>query len=759
MVNRKRSYTLHFLLLAALTAAALCAVNYLSMEHRARLDLTADKRFTLSEGTQRLFASLTEDVQVTYYCDEEPPSKRINLQRDVRDKLQELATSSGGRLTWTIEKISNADVANKREELEKKKVFPTQDLLTSGDDESARIRGVQGYYSSIAIKYGLAEPVVINGVVNLVDKFDEVAEHRVDTLEFDISFTIMQTRSKGTRVPLKRMVKSLKAPVAFSVYLSQQMPAANPKLGETITAALQQLAREDAANVQVKQNVIPFGRVLSDGMQAVPWAMETKVETVDPQDPARKGPKFYYAIVEMSHGERQDVVWQFENETTPEAVLQKLDDPIWELIRPRSKLGFVLPPGATGQPQQPGMPPSTPYTDAFNYIQQTFGYETVLVDLPKDQKIPRDLACLIIFEPNRMSERELYEVDRYLVGGGNVVMLYQGWEARLDLGVRREAGQLMLQKSPTEKHFEAWAKARGVEFSQDLLIDKSGSLAPYSRNPRTRGTDLAVTTIPLAASIEARDINGDSVYGRRIAGMPLPFVVALKLDDSKLEAANLQRQDIVSLKDDIYRFIPANPAFPELPLKVNLDQPAEVLNDPEATPGKEIRFHKLAQPAVVATSLRGVFAPYWTGDRKVPAWAEVPPQGDPLAGQPAPELKARTGSLVVVGSASTLNIQYLYGYTYDEATKVVIPAGSTFMRNLAEAAIFGEDLISLRVRTGVAPRVAAGYSDSKRLFWLLLCVAGAPLALLMIAAIRMLLQARRRQEYEAALAGPPATRA
>ena len=163
MVNRKRNFTLHFYLMAALTTLALGSVNYLGMEFRTRLDLTSDKRFTLSEGTQRLFEKLTEPINVTYYVDEEPPAKRINLERDVRDKLGELAVSSGGKLQYRIERIGNEEASTKREELEKKGITDTVDVLTSGTDERSEMRGVQGYFSSIEVSYGTAKPKVING--------------------------------------------------------------------------------------------------------------------------------------------------------------------------------------------------------------------------------------------------------------------------------------------------------------------------------------------------------------------------------------------------------------------------------------------------------------------------------------------------------------------------------------------------------------------------------------------------------------------
>ena len=224
MVNRKRNYTLHFYLMAVLVTVALGAFNYLAMEFRARLDLTADQRFTLSEGTRRLFEKLTEPITVTYYVDEEPPAKRINLERDVRDKLEELAVSSGGKLQYRVERISNDQVAERRKELQDKGIESTVDVQTSGSDERAEVRGLQGYFSSLEIKYGTNEPKVINGVVNLVDKADEAREHRVDTLEFDIAYTVLTMRNETRRPGFERLIRRFDGQLQLALFVTRDMP-------------------------------------------------------------------------------------------------------------------------------------------------------------------------------------------------------------------------------------------------------------------------------------------------------------------------------------------------------------------------------------------------------------------------------------------------------------------------------------------------------------------------------------------------------
>jgi len=138
MVNRKRNYTLFLFLYAALLVLALGTFNYLGMEYRLRLDLTADRRFTLSEGTRALLDKLPDPVQITYYVSAEPPPSRVNLERDVRDKLEELATASAGKLSYAVVRIPQSEIATKAEDLKKDEISITQDVQTTGEDSHQR---------------------------------------------------------------------------------------------------------------------------------------------------------------------------------------------------------------------------------------------------------------------------------------------------------------------------------------------------------------------------------------------------------------------------------------------------------------------------------------------------------------------------------------------------------------------------------------------------------------------------------------------
>lgn len=94
--------------LAVILAAVLfVAVNILaqSLLRDARLDLTADRLYTLSSGTRNVLAGLKEPVTLRLYYSasltDEAPSMRAYGQR-VREMLQEYASRAGGKIRLEI---------------------------------------------------------------------------------------------------------------------------------------------------------------------------------------------------------------------------------------------------------------------------------------------------------------------------------------------------------------------------------------------------------------------------------------------------------------------------------------------------------------------------------------------------------------------------------------------------------------------------------------------------------------------------------
>lgn len=69
--------------------AALVGINLLASKWHSRLDLTAEKRYTISKATRHLVKSLPDPVTITVFLDGEMPAGFKKLAASTRDMLQE----------------------------------------------------------------------------------------------------------------------------------------------------------------------------------------------------------------------------------------------------------------------------------------------------------------------------------------------------------------------------------------------------------------------------------------------------------------------------------------------------------------------------------------------------------------------------------------------------------------------------------------------------------------------------------------------
>ena len=94
-----------------LSTAVLGVMIVLSQLVHGAVDLTAEKRHTLAEGTVALLEGLQDDVLVTCYLTGELPQEWMRLESEVESLLQRMAQASGGRLAFQFVDIYDIDDA------------------------------------------------------------------------------------------------------------------------------------------------------------------------------------------------------------------------------------------------------------------------------------------------------------------------------------------------------------------------------------------------------------------------------------------------------------------------------------------------------------------------------------------------------------------------------------------------------------------------------------------------------------------------
>jgi len=108
--TRVRAWMQFILIIAGIIIAA-SAVSMFSL----RIDLTEDKRYTLSDPTRNILESIKNDIFIQVYLDGEIPIPLKRLKRSVQEMLDEFRLASGRRIDYEFINPSEADDLKDRE--------------------------------------------------------------------------------------------------------------------------------------------------------------------------------------------------------------------------------------------------------------------------------------------------------------------------------------------------------------------------------------------------------------------------------------------------------------------------------------------------------------------------------------------------------------------------------------------------------------------------------------------------------------------
>lgn len=124
----------------AVMFAVVIVANLLAGQYYTRLDLTAEKRYTLTETSRKLCAQLKDRVYVKLYLEGEMSSKFKRFRNELRDALYEFREASGGKIeieiTDPLEGKDNKEKSQILEQFESRGLIPVRDFESEGIDES-----------------------------------------------------------------------------------------------------------------------------------------------------------------------------------------------------------------------------------------------------------------------------------------------------------------------------------------------------------------------------------------------------------------------------------------------------------------------------------------------------------------------------------------------------------------------------------------------------------------------------------------------
>jgi ABC-2 type transport system permease protein len=191
-----------FLTRPLLILTVLVGVNILSAFLFVRLDLTADRRYTLTEATRSLLADLPEPVQVNVYLTGTLPPAFARLETAIRETLDEMQTASGQRLTYRfIDPLAEPNAEAKKKAIDRlmaRGLMPTNLAANQGGMRTEQLF----FPAAIFSQKGKETPVLLlKG--NKAATPDEQLNQSYEGVEYELATAIRQlTTSQRRRVGL-----------------------------------------------------------------------------------------------------------------------------------------------------------------------------------------------------------------------------------------------------------------------------------------------------------------------------------------------------------------------------------------------------------------------------------------------------------------------------------------------------------------------------------------------------------------------------
>lgn len=133
-----------------ITLIVILLINYIASKAYFRLDLTADKRYTLSDASRNILDSLNDIVYIEVYLDGEMPIGFQKMQKSINELLDEFRVVADENIQYRFVNPSESSDQSKRNEI-------YQDLYQRGvDPTNVKDRDEEG---------GVAEKILFPGAI------------------------------------------------------------------------------------------------------------------------------------------------------------------------------------------------------------------------------------------------------------------------------------------------------------------------------------------------------------------------------------------------------------------------------------------------------------------------------------------------------------------------------------------------------------------------------------------------------------------
>ena len=454
----RRGVRLDSVLAVVLLGANLLALNvWLAPVSRARVDLTADREYSISPVTRRLLGQLDEPLLIRGYISEKTHPLLQPLVPRIRDTIEEYGVIGGSLVTVEFVDPSTDEEAEK----DANQLYGIQSTPFRFSDRHER--SVVNAYFTLLVKYG--------------DQFETLSWDQL--VEVQASETAVNVRLRNLEYDLTRAIQKVVYGFASVETVFAQLPDA-AKMTFYVTADrlpedLQELPGK-VEDVMASLAARSGGRfdhstvdVTGDDETQKQLYERYGVQPLALSLFAREG---FYLHLLLEVGDRHEVM--VPADATGDAEIERNLVAALKRTTPAAlkTVGLVI--GGDPEPQQPTMPGMPPQGGQLGYraLEHVLGetYDTRQVDL-KQGSVPGDVDVLIVLNPQKTTAPEVFALDQFLMRGGSVIIA--GGQFAL-----QPPSMMGIQVTPADTGLDAMLATYGLAVDGELVLDERNAPFP-----------------------------------------------------------------------------------------------------------------------------------------------------------------------------------------------------------------------------------------------------------------------------------------
>ncbi len=343
------------------------------------------------------------------------------------------------------------------------------------------------------------------------------------------------------------------------------------------------------------------------------------------------------------------------------------------------------------------------------------GYKTSRVKLTEKEPIPEGTKTLIVVEPNQLEERQRYEIDRFVAGGGSLFLAVQDYEYKYTVSTK----ELTVGTEEKKPQINALIAGWGFEVDDQILVDTQNDVVNVSGAARLGPYELSVPVkVPIQILINQSGMNPDVSITSRLSPIFYLWGTRVKLNDAKIKSQGLRVETLLTSSRESWT----------VPFKADNLVPGDLNPKPESPRG----------PFPLAVMAQGLFQDLYAG-KPAPAWPQTTPAAGPEAKAmetPAAQpLEARSGKLILVGAASFFQKHLLRNSGH-----------LTFFLNCVDALTLGDELVRIRSKQPIE-RSLDRISSTAKVVWRFLATLLIPILIAFVGTVKGVLRRRSKQAY------------